>query len=78
MVHRIGAETLPIGGTSAGDAMRPVDSKPLAWRFDGFEFDLRRGELHGRDGTSIALRPRPRCCCDSFWTSRAACSARKI
>ncbi len=29
-----------------------------AWRFDGFEFDLRRGELHGLDGAAIPLRPK--------------------
>jgi DNA-binding winged helix-turn-helix (wHTH) protein/TolB-like protein/tetratricopeptide (TPR) repeat protein len=29
-----------------------------AWRFGGFRYDARRGELTGRDGAPIALRPK--------------------
>lgn len=52
MNHRIGAETLPMAGAAGTLGTR-------AWRFDSFEFDLRRGELHRYpDRAAIALRPK--------------------
>ena len=54
MEHRTIAETSP-RGTANYDA---AGDEVLAWRFDGFGFDLRRGELHGRDGATISLRPK--------------------
>ena len=47
MDFRNPAETLPIAGADRG-----------GWRFDGFALDARRGELLGRDGAAIALRPK--------------------
>lgn len=52
MDRRNTAEGLP---NSVGDAL---DDVTTPWRFDGFEFDPWRGELRGRDGASIALRPK--------------------
>jgi len=35
------------------------DEPPVhAWRFDGFEFDARRGELRRKDGSPVLLRPK--------------------
>ena len=58
MDFRIGAETLPMPAGEAGERLPARAAVPRAWRFDGFEFDLRRGELYGPDGTAIALRPK--------------------
>lgn len=55
MVHRIGAETLPISPVGGGAV---AAAETTTWRFEGFEFDQRRGELHGADGAPIALRPK--------------------
>lgn len=54
MKRRTIAETSP---TDTIDHDAAVDDV-RGWRFDVFEFDLRRGELRGRDGTTIALRPK--------------------
>jgi len=55
---RIGAETLPNLPIGAGARGSGVARLPRAWRFDGFEFDLKRGELHRPEGGAIALRPK--------------------
>jgi DNA-binding winged helix-turn-helix (wHTH) protein/TolB-like protein len=51
MNSRNDAEALP-NRASAADAV------VSALRFDGMEFDLLRGELKGRDGAAIVLRPK--------------------
>lgn len=58
MNHRIGAEALPIAAVAAGESASGVEGAMRAWRFDGFEFDLRRRELRGPDGAVVALRPK--------------------
>jgi DNA-binding winged helix-turn-helix (wHTH) protein/TolB-like protein len=58
MNHRIGAETLPMNAIQAVDVGSRAEAAARAWRFDGFEFDLHRSELHGPDGAAIALRPK--------------------
>jgi DNA-binding winged helix-turn-helix (wHTH) protein/TolB-like protein len=58
MVYRSDAETLPMPGAEAGNTKLHAVPKTRAWRFEGFEFDLLRGELHGRNGAAIALRPK--------------------
>lgn len=56
MDPRNAAENLP----NAHGATPPLSGSAAAqaWRFDDFEFDGRRGELRGRDGQVIALRPK--------------------
>ena len=58
MVYRADAETLPMPGAEAENKKLHAVPKTRAWRFEGFEFDLLRGELHGENGASIALRPK--------------------
>ena len=58
MDHRYHAETSPISGPDAAGTLPGTDKELRAWRFDGFEFDLGRGELRGRDGGAIPLRPK--------------------
>lgn len=58
MNHRSGTETLPMQGSLAAEPALRAGESVCAWRFDGFEFDLRRGELYGPGGTAIALRPK--------------------
>ena len=61
MDHRYHAEPLPISHRSASipdHASANGVARSGGWRFDGFEFDLLRAELRGRDGARIALRPK--------------------
>jgi len=55
MLQRTGAETLPISRAEIGSVAPAVAT---GWRFCGFEFDARGGELQGPDGAPIALRPK--------------------
>jgi len=52
------AEALPMPGDRRADAVSRPESAVHALRFDGFEFDLRRGELQGLGGIAIPLRPK--------------------
>lgn len=54
---RDAAETLPMSRRAPADVAL-FEARLSAWRFDGFEFDLSRGELRGRDGAPIVLRPK--------------------
>jgi len=58
MDQRIHAEGFPNTESNAGIPISGSQGAVRAWRFQGFEFDLRRGELHGPDGAAIALRPK--------------------
>jgi DNA-binding winged helix-turn-helix (wHTH) protein/TolB-like protein/Tfp pilus assembly protein PilF len=58
MNPRDGAEALPMSGRTPADGGLAFEARLRAWRFDGFEFDLLRGELRGRDGLPIVLRPK--------------------
>lgn len=65
MDHRYHAEPLPKSHRSSpipsDESANPIahsGGEVRAWRFDGFEFDLLRGELRGREGARIALRPK--------------------
>lgn len=55
MLQRTGAETLPISRAEIGSVAPAVAT---VWRFCGFEFDARGGQLQGPDGAPIALRPK--------------------
>lgn len=57
MDHRRHAETLPNSGDQAASTVTR-SAEVRAWHFDGFEFDLVRGELRGRDGVAVPLRPK--------------------
>ncbi|MEO5844342.1 MAG: winged helix-turn-helix domain-containing protein [Caldimonas sp.] len=57
-VPRKNAEALPKRGLQAGELGPFFDARVRAWRFDGFELDLRRGELHRQGGAPIPLRPK--------------------
>jgi DNA-binding winged helix-turn-helix (wHTH) protein/TolB-like protein/tetratricopeptide (TPR) repeat protein len=57
-VRRKSADALPIAGDSAAPAGEWSVPPVRGWRFEGFELDLRRGELHRRDGPPIPLRPK--------------------
>jgi DNA-binding winged helix-turn-helix (wHTH) protein/TolB-like protein len=58
MLHRIGTEPLPSSETQTRDSAPRAEVLAAAWRFEGFDFDLLRGELRGRDGSPISLRPK--------------------
>ncbi|MEO7338161.1 MAG: transcriptional regulator, partial [Caldimonas sp.] len=45
-------------GTRIVGAAAVATGTPRAWKFDGFEFDLQRGELRRTDRTPIPLRPK--------------------
>ena len=53
-----GAESSPTSGRRTPADTSSGASFTTAWRFAGFEFDLRRGELTGPDGAPVALRPK--------------------
>ena len=58
MELRIAAERSPNTSADSANDPHPLDDAEDALRFAGFEFDLRRGELHAADGTPVALRPK--------------------
>jgi hypothetical protein len=58
MNHRIGAEALPNAAVVAGDPASSAEVAGRAWRFDGFEFDVRRRELRDPAGAVVPLRPK--------------------
>jgi DNA-binding winged helix-turn-helix (wHTH) protein/TolB-like protein len=57
-VQRMNAETSPRLGAGPREPDPPLLSGEQCLRFDGFEFDERRGELRRTDGRCVHLRPR--------------------
>ncbi|HEX2543120.1 MAG TPA: winged helix-turn-helix domain-containing protein [Caldimonas sp.] len=57
-VHRKSADGLPIPADSDASSAADAGAAVRAWRFDGFELDLRRGELLRSGGAPVPLRPK--------------------